>query len=386
MCAAGTTLTLSLQWLSPENANTTGGALQLTLHNTPSHNLNFQSAQLQSWNKFCFQGGYIEFNVQLPGDESEQGWWPGLWTMGNLARPGYLGSTDGMWPYSYQSCDSGILANQTASGRPGYDDVVSAAKYGQTGLSWLSGMRTPACTCPGEDHPGPDRNMGRSAPELDILEAQNSLGRTGHTSQSLQVAPFDMDYAWDNNSATIYDTQYATEFNDYTGGVYQEAVSGLTTIPSDAYVKAPGARYVTFGVEYAPDFDFNGSGSITWYMDGQPTWGVDASAMPPRPDIDIGQRIVPTEPMSIIMNLHLSSGFQAIDFDSLTYPAVMKIDYVVRAVPSPACSPITTDALPPLQRVYQPESYDQPRVSCDPPDHPTKDCEWRLWRCPALHC
>jgi hypothetical protein len=27
--------------------------------------------------------------------------WPGIWTMGNLARPGYPATTDGMWPYTY---------------------------------------------------------------------------------------------------------------------------------------------------------------------------------------------------------------------------------------------------------------------------------------------
>jgi hypothetical protein len=26
--------------------------------------------------------------------------WPGAWTMGNLARPGYPATTDGMWPYT----------------------------------------------------------------------------------------------------------------------------------------------------------------------------------------------------------------------------------------------------------------------------------------------
>ena len=38
----------------------------------------------------------------------------GLWSMGNLGRPGYLGSTDGVWPYSYDSCDAGITPNQSS--------------------------------------------------------------------------------------------------------------------------------------------------------------------------------------------------------------------------------------------------------------------------------
>lgn len=43
--------------------------------------------------------------------------WPAFWMMGNLARPGYGGTTDGMWPYSYDTCDIGTLANQTLDGQ-----------------------------------------------------------------------------------------------------------------------------------------------------------------------------------------------------------------------------------------------------------------------------
>lgn len=42
-------------------------------------------------------------------------------------------------------------------------------------LSFLPGQRYPACTCPGEDHPGPSNDIGRSAPEVDLIEATVSL-------------------------------------------------------------------------------------------------------------------------------------------------------------------------------------------------------------------
>ena len=45
-------------------------------------------------------GGYIEVGVVLPGTSGWDGYWPGAWTMGNLGRPGYRATTDGMWPYS----------------------------------------------------------------------------------------------------------------------------------------------------------------------------------------------------------------------------------------------------------------------------------------------
>ena len=84
-----------LEWYTPEQVNTTDGHLQITLSDQPIHNLNFRSGMLQSWNKFCFQGGYIEFSALLPGTEKEAGWWPGLWTMGISAGQGILGARMG---------------------------------------------------------------------------------------------------------------------------------------------------------------------------------------------------------------------------------------------------------------------------------------------------
>jgi hypothetical protein len=43
-------------------------------------------------------------------------------------------------------------------------------------LSYMQGQRLSRCTCPGESHPGPVHEdgtyVGRSAPEIDIFEAQ----------------------------------------------------------------------------------------------------------------------------------------------------------------------------------------------------------------------
>jgi beta-glucanase (GH16 family) len=52
---------------------------------------------IQSWNKFCFTEGYIEVNISLPGKPGVQGLWPGVWTMGNLARAGFGATNEGMW-------------------------------------------------------------------------------------------------------------------------------------------------------------------------------------------------------------------------------------------------------------------------------------------------
>lgn len=68
--------------------------------------------------------------------------------MGNLGRAGYGASLEGMWPYTYDSCDVGTVANQTIQGQP-YEATVNG-DIGKDGvLSYLPGQRLSRCTCPG---------------------------------------------------------------------------------------------------------------------------------------------------------------------------------------------------------------------------------------------
>ena len=140
-----------------------------------------------------------------------QGFWPGFWLMGNLGRPGYLGSTDGMWPYAYEACDVGIMPYQKdTDGSPVAASRVKAngaKSYQHKNLSTLPGMRFPSCTCSGQDHPGPNRKTARSAPELDIFEIQVQ-GDESHASQSYQVAPYDENYIWFNNKGSYKAVSY----------------------------------------------------------------------------------------------------------------------------------------------------------------------------------
>jgi beta-glucanase (GH16 family) len=123
--------------------------------------------------------------------------------MGNLARPGYGATTDGLWPYTYDECDVGTFPNQTLKDGSGpaaaLHSNASRSKYNYE-LSWLSGQRLSACTCPGEDHPGPTTSKGRGAPEIDIIEAEkNKRTNIGQVaSQSAQFAPFTHDYLYGN--------------------------------------------------------------------------------------------------------------------------------------------------------------------------------------------
>lgn len=97
------------EWYDPAAVTTAGGNLVITAIEHESHNLNFRSGHLSSWNKMCFTGGYIEVRVQLPGSSSVAAWWPAAWTMGNLGRANYGATTEGTWPYTYEACDIGTL-------------------------------------------------------------------------------------------------------------------------------------------------------------------------------------------------------------------------------------------------------------------------------------
>ncbi|KAF0699242.1 Aste57867_10207 [Aphanomyces stellatus] len=131
----------------------------------------YRSGMVQSWNKFCFQGGLIEVMCQQPGVTSSVNpdssnptrrvtggpfypTWPGVWLMGNLGRALFLGSTSRMWPWSYNVCDPNLQRDQRISAcdsSPGY---------------------------------GLNPNQGRGAPEIDILE-----GGGAAISSSIQIAP-----------------------------------------------------------------------------------------------------------------------------------------------------------------------------------------------------
>ncbi|KAM0754664.1 beta-glucan synthesis-associated [Meredithblackwellia eburnea MCA 4105] len=337
--------TKDLEWYDPDAIITKGGNLEITLSEEPINGLNFRSGMLQSWNKFCFTGGYIEVNVSLPGTPTAQGFWPGAWTQGNLGRAGYGGANDGVWPYSYDACDVGTLPNQTW---PNGTDPYAAKHSGSTDyggeLSWLPGQRMSACTCPQDaaEHPGPNVNVGRGAPEIDIIEAQiDKSGVIGSASQSIQIAPFDAGYTWLNTTpyTLTWDTTKSIQ-NQWHGSVYQESMSINTQTDTTSY---EGAGYSTFGFEYQT----GGDGHITWAMNGTQTWQLNADAMGPNSETQISQRLVSEEPMYIVLNLAISLSFQQPEWGKLTFPGVYRVDYV---------------------RVYQ---TGETKIGCDPDDHPT---------------
>lgn len=163
----------------------------------------------------------------------------------------------------------------------------------------------------------------------------------GSVSQSAQFAPYDDGYEYDNTTAScqVYD-KAQTYLNDYKvrcladsrpkpkltrnasrsqGGVYQQAVSGVTYTNPEAYADE-GAVFSTvrsslprlyraradllarldsqYGWEANAGAAADGSdGYVTWMVDDKKAWNMDASAVAPNPRTQVSQRLVSREPM-----------------------------------------------------------------------------------------
>ena len=199
------------------------------------------------------------------------------------------------------------MPNQTWVNGTGPRAALNTGAEGGT-LSFLPGQRWSACTCPGEDHPGPSTSKGRGSPEIDIIEAQiNIADAIGEVSQSLQTAPFDDFYQWDNASDAVtlfYPNEM--QFNSYLGGVYQEAVSTLVNTDRTNY-RSQGAGFGVYGFEYTGDPNNRDDGYVTWVSSGKPSWQIKAAATGPNPRVGISQRPIPEEPMTIILNFGASN-------------------------------------------------------------------------------
>ncbi|KAJ5739506.1 hypothetical protein N7533_012290 [Penicillium manginii] len=345
-------VTMDKEWYDPDAVTTNEGTLEIRFDNFKNHDVAYRSGMLQSWNKLCFKGGRLEASLSLPGDGHIQGFWPGFWAMGNLARPGYASTTDGLWPYSYHDgCDAGITPNQSSP----------------DGINFLPGMRLPGCACPNSDHPSPGK--ARSAPEIDVIEgstaALNGDGPfIGSASQSLQTAPFDIWYMPDYDYTAVYDPR-VTQINAYRGGVYQQAMSGLTNLNSRWY---NGTEYQNFAFEYSP----GAVGNVTWFVGEDKTWTLDGRAI--GPNGNIGQRMIPLEPMSVVFNLGMADNFAPQNHSIKEYmPAYLRVDYI---------------------RIYQ--DPDEESITCDPPGYETtgyikehekayKDANLTTWEAAGYH-
>ena len=90
------------------------------------------------------------------------------------------------------------------------------------------------------------------------------------------------------------------------------------------------------------------TGYIRWFIGDTATHTLYAPAL--GPNGNIGQRDIAKEPLSIILNLGISTSWVYIDWPSLVWPSHLRFDHV---------------------RIYQPS--DAISITCDPKDYPTYD-------------
>jgi hypothetical protein len=116
----------------------------------------------------------------------------------------------------------------------------------------------------------------------------------GQVSQSLQVAPFNDNYQFNNATSAAPLEGSTTVWNSYRGGPYQQALSALTDLNSTNY---NGQGYSTYGYEWWSDPNNRNDGYIQWYSGGQETWRVTPAALEGDATTGISSRIIPEEPM-----------------------------------------------------------------------------------------
>lgn len=313
---------------------------------------NFKSGMVNSWNKFCFTGGYMEMSLKLPGSDKVPGFWPAFWAMGNLGRAGYMPSTGGFWPYSYSECGKGSNSSTSIPGSLVPDQTISACILGPDDPGYVNKTKY-----------GFEEGKARNAPEFDVFEIVTVRGIGSEASQTLQMAPLiPQGMSWANLS--MYDEMGIAQGVAYPGGItfmrtegnqwqgrwgrpgneYQDSLSAISHLNSSFY-----DSFHTFGVDWDP------GNYLRWYVDGLFAYEINSNALKEMTGMvdgelfTIGERMIPFEPMYMIFNLGMSKDFGEVDIENLPFPSTMEIENI---------------------RVYQ--RPNKVNVGCNPPDYPTE--------------
>jgi beta-glucanase (GH16 family) len=261
---------------------------------------NFKSGMMQSWNKFCFTGGIIEAEIQIPGKAEIGGLWPAFWLLGNMARHTYVGSTNHIWPWSSNACT--LVANNAQR---------------------ING-------CMKAQHYGLQKQVGRGAPEIDIFEVQpgktkantgiyleSSVGQP-FMSASFQVAPgrpnnrpgggwwpgpgqwYEGLTGGFNTSLNIF---FYGDYNHFRGDpiekdYWSDAVSYNHQLQDKHF-----ERKHKYRLEWElPDEDEGHDGYIRWFVNDRFVLQINGTGIV---DAGVGST-VSTEPMYILMNTAIS--------------------------------------------------------------------------------
>eukprot|EP00520_Triparma_pacifica_P001309 CAMPEP_0118668902 /NCGR_PEP_ID=MMETSP0785-20121206/20602_1 /TAXON_ID=91992 /ORGANISM="Bolidomonas pacifica, Strain CCMP 1866" /LENGTH=535 /DNA_ID=CAMNT_0006563523 /DNA_START=149 /DNA_END=1753 /DNA_ORIENTATION=+ len=315
-----------------------------------SKNKYYTSGMIQSWNKFCFTGGIVSIRARLPGNAFVGGLWPASWMMGNLARATYVGSSDYMWPWSYDKCNRENQNGQELSGC-------------NEGYHW-------------------DVGKGRGAPEIDIIEGMGATElkiTTPYVSTSLQVSPGVKDGRPVLGSKPVKGRWYEgmeygvnSTLNNFFYGVLLEHKPKSYSYQSDAISantqlgETHFEEFHDYTVVWSLDEEGGNNGSLEWYMDGNFLYRIKS------PSLNITGSKMPDEPMYLILNTAISStwGFPAPIPDGCECESYSCEDPKCKC----AFSPGFCENLPAVfeidhVRVYQREGE---TLGCSTKDRPTK--------------
>jgi len=338
-----------------ESAEDKKGFVEMTTRTKP-----YASGMVQGWGKFCFTGGIMEVRARLPGKGHVGGLWPAMWLLGALARATYVGSTDWMWPWSYDKCDRAQQPKQEIN------------------------------ACEPNPHFGLKPHTGRGAPEIDLLEAMPGTGTMGYNlkkpyfSASYQVAPgkatdrpiegkrprkgqwYEKGLEYGNNAsvnAFFYGEELAhkTKRDTYVA----DAISANKPIQETHF-----SDYHTYRLEWSttPDHQY-----LSWFLDGEKLFHLPPEAL------KLTGAKMPDEPMHILLNTAVSStwGFPApcpAGCPCSCYDCLGKLE-------DPACSCGMPEGicanLPAFYeidsvRIWQNSDDDSHKVGCSTDTRPTK--------------
>ncbi|KAF4575138.1 hypothetical protein EYR36_006494 [Pleurotus pulmonarius] len=335
--------TNNLEWYDPEAVSTQDGSLVIKFSQLLNHDLNYQGGLISTWNKFCFTGGLIETSVSLPGVNNVMGLWPAVWTMGRAHCSLELRKLK-LFRHQVISAELDMEQPWMDCGRTPMMLATLAPcriKLSTVSLKQHLSMVIMVTTISSLFYPHEDGTyVGRSAPEIDVFEAQMSgTPLSGEVSQSAQWAPFNAGYVWNNDTTTnmIIRDSSITRQNSFIGSITQQATSVITKTNPDCYELEQGC-FSIYAFEY-----------ILWVSDNKESWTLNVQGLGPDPAVEISARPVPQEPMYILINLGMSKNFGEVDVAHLTFPVHMHVDYI---------------------RVYQPK--DAINIGCSPRDFPTE--------------
>lgn len=275
----------------------------------------YVSGSLQTWNKFCFTGGFVEVRAILPGKWGVPGTWPAIWIMGNLGRAAFLGSQEGTWPWSFDACAPYVEKAQKVTQK------ISACGN-------LTDKDDPESY---PEHYGLSPFKGRGATEIDVIEAQiRARDEPAFISTSLQIRPSLYPNLRPDSETLPKPGQWYqglafgdnTRINsDYYGENGLDAVSALTQLESNAFLS-----YHLYQLDWSPGPE----GYIRWWMDGNFLFEIPGSALSVWSQ-GVPPRQIPVEPSYLILSTAVSEKFSPPCVgqicDSL-WPSNFTIDYV----------------------------------------------------------